>query len=142
MLLMPVAFAALLQLTSCRGRETPESLFREVVLNPIPASVRIISASRHSTSGDVAVWLNFKISRDDFNAIWKADPYQSFPLSQLNYSAYGPPVWWSPEQLGATRSDFGCETKPYFGRDRSAKDMIVNQQEDEVFFLLRSWYNH
>jgi hypothetical protein len=44
--------------------------------------------------------------------------------------------------MGPNRSSYDCEAKPHFGRDHSAKDIVVNAQQDEVLFLLRSWYNY
>ena len=131
-----------LQLTSCGDGQTPEALFRKAVLNPIPASVQIINATRHPGAGDIEIWIHFKISPADFDTIWKSERYQTLESASLNYSAYGPPDWWVPERLGPNRSCYACETKPHFGRDHSAKDIVVNAQQDEVLFLLRSWYNY
>lgn len=138
---IPTVLAVSLTLTSCEVRQSPESLFREAVLDPIPASVQLLHSSRHASGDGIEIWLHFKISPADFNTLFKSERYQNLGSSPLNYSAYGPPRWWVPESLGQDRSNFDCETKPHFGRDRSAKDIVVNAKEDEVLFLLRSWNN-
>jgi hypothetical protein len=139
--LIIVAFALSFQLTGCEKPQTPEALFREAVRDPIPASVQFINATRHSRAGDVEIWLHFKIAPADFDTLFMSDAYKNLGPSSLNYSAYGPPGWWAPEKLGLGLGCFSCETKPHFGRDRSAKDMVVSAKQDEVLFLLRSWYN-
>jgi hypothetical protein len=131
-----------LQLTSCGDGQTPETLFREAVLNPIPASVQIINATRRTKAGDIEIWIHFKISSADFDTVWSSEHYKTLESSAGSYSANGPPDWWVPERLGPNQSFYDCETKPHLGRDRSAKHIIVNARQDEVLFLLESWYNY
>ena len=136
------ALVVVLQFAGCGAKQTPEDLFREAVCSPIPASVQVIKATRKSRSGNIEVWLHFKVSKQDMGAILKSERYQHLGSSKLNYSAYGPPAWWTPDELGAGRSCLDCEASPHFGRDRSAKDIILNEGNNEAFFLLRSWYNY
>jgi hypothetical protein len=138
-------FAALMvavQFVGCGARQTPEDLFREAVCNPIPASVQVIKATRKSRLGNIEVWLHFKASKQDMGTVLKAERYQDLGSSKLNYSAYGPPAWWTPDVLGEVRRCLDCETPPHFGRDRSAKDIVLNEANNGAFFLLRSWYNY
>ena len=110
-----------------RCKADARDLFREAVCNPIPSSVQVINATRKSRLGNIEVWLHFKVSKQDMDSILKRERYQDLGSSKLNYSAYGPPAWWTPDKLGAGRSCFDCETLPHFGRDHSAKDIIVNE---------------
>jgi hypothetical protein len=125
----------------CSKRQSAESLFQEAVVSPIPTSVQIGEATRKSRVGSIEVWIRFKISPKDFELLLKSEPYENLGPSKLNYSAYGPPDWWTPEDLGSGRRCFECETAPHFGQDRSVKDIVVNQESNEVLFLLRSWSN-
>jgi hypothetical protein len=130
-----------LQFMGCQ-RQTPEALFREAVTNAIPPSVQIVDATRKSRSGSIEIWLHFKGSKQDLATILKSEQFRDLGESQLNYSAYSPPAWWTPEKLGAGRKWLDCETSPHFRRDHSAKDIVVSERQDEAYFLLRSWYNY
>jgi hypothetical protein len=138
--LFGVVLLATLLCVGCR--QAPEALFREAVSTPIPSSVQIINATQKSRLGNIEIWLHFKISKQDLDSLLKSEPYKDLGSSKLNYSAYGPPTWWTPDKLGAGKRCLDCEVSPHFGRDRSAKDILVNGNKNEAFFLLRSWYNY
>ena len=139
-LFLGVALLATLLCVGCG--QAPEALFREAVSTPIPSSVQIINATKKSRSGNIEVWVHFKISKQNLDSLLRSEPYKDLGSSKLNYTAYGPPTWWMPDKLGAGKRCLDCEVSPHFGRDRSAKDIFVNEDKTEAFFLLRSWYNY
>lgn len=128
------------------NQPTPNELFREAVLPKLPSSVKIINSSRSTNwSGDVNIWLHFKISETDFVRLWESETFHVSDASEHRkfiFKISKPPTWWKTELLGERQICFHGEAAPSFSRDRSVKDVFVNERRTEVLLLHRSWYNY
>lgn len=134
-----------LQMTGCGKQPTPEELFREAVMKPIPPSVQIINAGITTKMSSTDNWIHFKISPEDFKSLRKSEAFAVFAgKEQVKFTTdyHGAPDWWNPMALGDEPIGFTCEVAPSSNFDRSFKTMFVNQERTEVFFVLINWYDY
>lgn len=109
--------------------------------NAIPLIDGIILMHAHQNAGfdSAKIWLHFKMSPEAFDAILSSESYTILPYQNLNFDAYSPPKWWNINSLDGC-TFYQCESSPALGYDVSAKDIVVNEDKTEVYFLMRCWY--
>ena len=117
--------------TSCESRSGTE-LFAVFLLDPVPDSVEILHSEDAPFFFDNAVWLHFRITPDDFEAVLQADGY--VPVEKDEQWGGGGVIleWWKPEALGDDAESFECTDE--CEAERLHKRIWVNVERTEVFF--------
>lgn len=116
-------------------------LVEQVFGKPAPTSIQLIhSSTRSHWSGTKYVWMHFRLSPADLEVLLKSGLYAADGYPSTNFSAYEPPQWWNTDSMGPGKRVYGREIAPQFGRHRSTIDLAVITTRDEIFLLMRNWY--
>jgi len=111
---------------------TKEELFLRAVSTPAPKSVRVVDEEDRQCE----TWLHFRISPSDLHALLKAGGYVKCQRTEDRYEGVwfqqDRPKWCSPARLG--RAHF-FKVEPGDSDSCSSLYMVVNEQENEVYFL-------
>lgn len=66
-------------------KNSPDEIFKSIIVNPIPKSVKDINRSGNiSAMGSSSIYITFNISRDDFDAILKSQRFSEFRQNDVN----------------------------------------------------------
>jgi hypothetical protein len=115
---------------------SPKQLFRRVVLDPIPESVEVLQGEEQPAGlVDTTIWLHFKTSPEDFEAVLKSHAYTKVPEGlPTDIDAGRGPEWFRPEEHGARNV--------YLFEDKDAPiihTIWVNDAHTDVYYCFCAW---
>jgi hypothetical protein len=123
--------------------QSPGNIVRRTAAVPTFASLKFTHGWQRDGLDSGDVWLHFTISPPDLDALLKSEGYTRLPSRNINFEAYRPPSWWNYEKLGSDAVFYQCNNGRMPARawyDECRKDVVVNQERNEVFFFMQRWY--
>jgi hypothetical protein len=156
-------FAWIILLKPPKTPQTPPSeVFRQYVLDPIPASVTNIRADQPKNFGGYRYTFRFNINRDDLALLidlgplvrvwnvkykngclfWAWDTWRGFSMGGVTITVYGSsgwrrePRWFRPELWDNPEAYAFDET---VGGRMNTKVLLYNEKEGEAYFVVDSW---
>lgn len=102
-------------------QQRPLMLFRRVVQNPIPKTVRILNFQSNTTFDEV-IWIHFCASAADMNQIMERKGVQP---GGVNIASANKPSWWKTNGIAYRASDYGREMGMYVSEDKTETYMVI-----------------
>jgi len=110
---------------------TPTGLFRNYVMQPMHASVKVIN-SEYQGGRDPAVYLRFEASPQDMDLILAHRKYTT--EARLPSPTASVPVWWVPQTLKSPVLYYWQEPHSHGDQPVNAAWLWVNETKTEAYF--------
>jgi hypothetical protein len=109
------------------------SIFKRVILNPMPKSVVIIDSLDETFPFGDPVLLHFKIAPDDLNLILAAAHWEIIPDFLEDSDGFPHNIsWWNPKSLGDNGIKYQAVVED--NQHERIQEMWINSEKNEVYY--------